>query len=600
MKEKGWDFLNASTNAARQRDPLDYLALVLPVAIYLAIGIPVCWRQMAGINPDGIIYIRKAQFLLKGHFWQSVSGYWPPAISWCVALILKLGGHKIAPLQLKLGHEIVPLHAIHGVLLFFGMTWVATAALLLRSLVPTRPGWRTVAGIVLAFTGVRQCVILITPDLLLGTMLMAYLLLVSRAGLLKTPGIAFLAGLCAGLGYLCKSYALPFFCLHFFMTVSYRWWQGWRGVNWSIGDLAEKVTIANAFKTLAAGGVGFALFALPWVAILSHKYGHFTISMVYHHNHMNVAPAQYQDSLPDFCVVPPDPYICIWEGLDPGPRSDWSATASWQDFKSQLAIAQDHIGLILSDTAKFDYLGLTLAAALAAIVPWKLATGRSIFSAVPGWIVLSCAVYCVGFLIVAFEVRYIVPILLPFGLALILREWEELTAAFPAIPRHPWLPFVPAVVLALFLVSAFFSMGQFAFDSPARPIDQKVALMLKRKHLDNLFTSSDNNKGVNVAYYLDRKMVLIPYGLNFERIERELAAAGVNEILVWHDIREDDSASYPQILMTMLRLSGHWQPALQARLDRARRLDVYVRSATGATTAPSTQQAPVDGDQQHD
>jgi len=453
--------------------------------------------------------------------------------------------------------------------------------------------WRLLAGIALAFSGVRQAVSLITPDLLLGTMLVAYLATVSTGRFMKSRRMPFLAGIWAGLGYLCKSYALPFFCLHFPLTVAYRCWSARRGGKWSEGPGDEPIGRQPALLILLLGVLGFAIPALPWVGLISHKYGRFTVSMVYHHNHMNVAPKPLQEALPDFCVVPPDPYLSIWEGLDPGPRIDWSPFGSWQNLGYQLVIVAGHAWLIIVDVAKFDSVGLVLAAAILAFLPFRKIVGRSLFSPVPMWIVLTCSVYCLGFLVVAFEVRYIVPILFPLGIALCLREWIEFNPT-PCTDRQRQLyAIVPYAMLALFCISSFWGMGQFAFDSTARPIYAQVAALLKRKHLDGLFTSSDNNKGVDVSYYLNRKIVLIPFRQDSETIEGELSAAGVNEVLVWTDTRIDTPDSYPRILTAVLLQSGHWHSVLLDKIDTVRRVEVYVRqNANHPPTPPSTEESP--------
>ncbi len=571
-----------SLSPPRLRDRLDALALAVPPLLYLLIAPIIAWRHRAAINPDGIIYIRKAQFLLEGNFWQSVSGYWPPAISWCVALILKISPHT------------VPLHAIRLVLVVWGFTWVSGACLLIRCLAPGSAKWRLVGGCAIALEGVLQAVGLITPDLLLGTMLVIYLALITGRRLFDRPWVALLGGLAAGLGYLCKAYALPFFCLHFTFTVLYRHVQARRGRQWGGGggDGAD-LTAANpgrAMITFACGMAGFAVLALPWVAVLSHKYGQFTISMVYHHNHMNVGDVWAQETLPDFCVVPPDPYICIWEGLDPGPRRDWSPFASWRNFQTQLGIAQDHASAIIGNVATFDSVGLVVLAGLLALVPFRWLTRVEWFSAVPPWIVLSGVIYCLGFLVVAFEVRYIVPILLPLGLALGLREWEDFRDRRGTTPWPVWFERAPAIFAVLFLFSALLKFYPVALDAPIRPIYSNVAAFLKARHLDARFTSSDNNSGVNVAYYLNHKVILIPFGLDFDKIERELDATDVQEVLVWWDVRLDTSTSYPRTLATMLRLSGRWRLALVHKIDSVRRLDVYVRQRAPIAHQPATDQ----------
>ncbi len=563
--------MNTSTLIRHLRNRIEVLAFAVPAFVYLVLALPLAYRQMAAINPDGIIYIRKAAFLLRGNFWQSVSGYWSPAISWCVALLLRLH------------HGTDPLHAIHAVLAFWGFTWVLASCALLRSLLPQRTTtaalWRLLAGIALAFSGGRQAVSLITPDLLLGTMLVAYLATVSTGSFTKLRRTTFFAGLWAGVGYLCKSYALPFFCLHFPLTVAYRYGSAHRGRNWTPGETVESITIQKAVATLLLGMLGFAIPALPWVGLISHKYGRFTVSMVYHHNHMNVAPRPIQEALPDFCVIPPDPYLSIWEGLDPGPRRDWSPFTSLQNVGYQLQIVADHAWLIIVDVAKFDDAGLVLAAALVALLPFQKTIPRPTLSPVPIWIVLTCVVYCFGFLIVAFEVRYIVPILFPLGIALCLREWTEL-APTPATDRQrQGYAIAPYAMITLFCVSSFLGLKTFLFDAPARPIFAQVAALLKRKHLDGLFTSSDNNKGVNVSYYLNRKIVLIPFRTDAQTIESELAAAGVNEVLVWTDTRTDTNTpdNYPRQLTAVLLQSGHWRSVLLDKIDSVRRVEVYLR-----------------------
>ena len=74
--------LGYTTSESRWRQQatqwLPSLAWIVPAALYVAIAIPIAWRNQYQMNPDGIIYWRKAQFLVSGHFLQSVSGYWSP------------------------------------------------------------------------------------------------------------------------------------------------------------------------------------------------------------------------------------------------------------------------------------------------------------------------------------------------------------------------------------------------------------------------------------------------------------------------------------------------------------------------------------------
>ena len=131
-------------------------------------------------------------------------------------------------------------------------------------------------------------------------------------------------------------------------------------------------------RPLLFGFTGLAIFVVPWAGVLSYKYHKFTISMVYHHNHLNVAPASWLRSTPDFCVVPPDPYLCIWEGLDPGPRVDWSPLSTFPLFRHQVGIAVNHLWWIIAEVYQFDYIALALLAGIVALLPARWVWGDAI------------------------------------------------------------------------------------------------------------------------------------------------------------------------------------------------------------------------------
>jgi hypothetical protein len=255
----------------------------------------------------------------------------------------------------------------------------------------------------------------------------------------------------------------------------------------------------------------------------------------------------------------------------------------------------------VGETAKIDWTGLSLVAVLAAVLPWRRWTKGGGFSAVPAWIVLTCVVYSLGFLIVAFESRYIVPIFMPLLVALCLREWAEFSVA-PAPSQENarassaggWRTAVPAAMTVLFLISGTIGISPFLLQSPARPIYAEVAKALRKRGLVMPFTSSVNNYGVNVSYYLkDQKIVLIPNRSDSKSIQRELADAKVDEVLIWVDVRNKQTDSFATTLAAMLNQSKRWRPPVRLTLDTARRVDVYVRrqplnarAASAASTVP--------------
>ncbi|MBV8780082.1 MAG: hypothetical protein JO353_01680 [Phycisphaerae bacterium] len=518
------------------------LSWVVPLVVYIAAAIPIGWRERFQINPDGIIYIRKAQFLLNGHFLQSVSGYWPPGLSWCIAAVLKVARHTD------------PLSVIHALLLSWGFLWLIACCAFFFTIVPHRPWARMVGGAALALVGVRLAVVWIAPDLLLCTWLIAYLCCWTWPK--QSRWTPLLAGTFAGLGYLCKAYALPFFVLHFLGTIAYRWWIGAK-------PRLDRARRSQAVRTAILGFVGLGIFVVPWAGLLSYKYGKFTISMVYHHNHLNVAPMSYLRSSPDFCLLPPDPYLTIWEGLDPGPRIDWSPWSSRALFVHQIGIAVTHIGSIVGEVFLFDCCALSLIVAVVALLPaaWMRKRRPSQISV---WLVLTALAYCTGFLMVAFETRYIVPFLLPIAIALCFSEAERFDFLMGG-----------CLTAAIYCVVAAIDLYPFAFLNPPHPIYQRVASEMRSHGLNQVFSSSQNNNGVNVSWYLNQKIVLVPPQNDIETIERKLRECGVENMIIWIDPRTEARDPYPEQLTKMMRSTHHWELAFSLRLDSERRVFVY-------------------------
>src|SRR3954471_11186652 len=64
---------------------------LLPLLVYVAIAAPMAVVNRERINPDAVAYIRRGIYLARGDFYHSVSGYWSPLISWCIAPLVAGG-----------------------------------------------------------------------------------------------------------------------------------------------------------------------------------------------------------------------------------------------------------------------------------------------------------------------------------------------------------------------------------------------------------------------------------------------------------------------------------------------------------------------------
>src|SRR4051812_37349686 len=64
---------------------------LIPLLLYAAIMVPGIHARVEQINADGVIYIRRADYIAGGNWSASLSGYWSPLISWCIVPLRRLG-----------------------------------------------------------------------------------------------------------------------------------------------------------------------------------------------------------------------------------------------------------------------------------------------------------------------------------------------------------------------------------------------------------------------------------------------------------------------------------------------------------------------------
>lgn len=200
------------------------------------------------INPDGISYMDIARLYADGRWGEAVNAYWGPLLSWLMVPAVKLGLEPLGAVKL--------VNLAVGFGLIVGVYRLARRALL--------QDWAMVvtalAGMVVYAWAMGGYV---TPDLLLTTLVMWYMVLLTSPRLGQTWWPAVGAGLLAGGAYLAKSYALPFFLLHFSLYIGWRWWrERGEGRRWQVRYLL--------------GLAGFFALAAPWVAAISFKEGRLT------------------------------------------------------------------------------------------------------------------------------------------------------------------------------------------------------------------------------------------------------------------------------------------------------------------------------------
>ncbi|MGQ9823240.1 MAG: ArnT family glycosyltransferase [Thermogutta sp.] len=383
------------------------------------------------INPDGIAYIRNAVYLTEGRWFDSVSGYWSPLLSWSLAPFMYFGYDGLHASRAVLG--------VWGAVLVIGV-WVFIG----RCTALTFP-WNVVVLMLVGLAAAQWTISVITPDVLLGALLLWYFVFTARPDVLSSRRTQILAGAFGGLAYLAKSYAFPFFVAHYSLTVLLYF------------ALRRQNTRAwDALKAWAIGFIAFALIAGPWVGVLSSKYGRFTFSTVAASAHNLVGPpevANRNDVLHRAQTVPPG-RITIWETPENVSFKDWSPFASLAFLKHQVEVVKRNCRGIVRAIADFDLLAL-VPGFLFLMPAIRLAASRRGAAEVPGrypaaWSLMTIIVYAGGFLPIYFEARYIEPVLWPICC---ISVFGVLSDAGRLVPHDKPAPSILLVLSALCVLS---------------------------------------------------------------------------------------------------------------------------------------------------
>ncbi|MCA8922140.1 MAG: hypothetical protein KDD82_10050 [Planctomycetes bacterium] len=426
--------------------------LAAALALYLVVGALAAWGNRDQVNPDGLSYLQLATCLAQGTPSASVSGYWSPLLIWSLAPLLALG--------------VSPLIAARVTLLLWGaLGLVATRQLALRFELPPWPRAVALGCCALALADLTTRVI--TPDVVIGSCLLAYAAQVTAPALLEGRRSCVACAL-GGLAFLAKSYALPFVVLHFPLTVYLRYRQ-------RRGRLPAEQHPALRRRALRAAGLGFAALLLvvgPWVATLSWKHSRLTWSTVGPLAYAAAGPGNEPGTVTHPLLgvrAIPSPHLSIWERPELMPYPAWSPLASTANALHQARIVKANLWWTCRILASWDplYLGpcflLLGTAFVIARRPWPSRWERAL-EWLATWTLGTCALYCAGYLLVYVDERYLSCFLLPLTVLWVLRCVHELCEAWRRAPdpapraRRAW----PLALAAVFVAFSFYPASRLA------------------------------------------------------------------------------------------------------------------------------------------
>ncbi len=487
--------------ASPARASLAELAALLPaLAVYLAVAIPMAAANAERLNPDGVCYLRLAQYLAAGQWVDGISLYWSPALPLSAAPLVALGMDAI--------------DAARAVLLAWGAVSIAATGWFLREWTPLARPWRAAWLVLLALPAAGFQIFVIAPDVILSAVLLAYFAALRRAAR-RGHGWGW-AGALGGLAFFAKAYALPFVALHLPLSV---WWLHRRPPG---------APSAARRRALLAATAAFLVPVAAWTAVLSAKNGVLTFGKSGAINHAVAGPPDVPRYHPVVFGVPTPPHISVWETPEQLSYQPWSPFASREYFLHQAGLATDNAWGLLRTATELDGVCLLALAALTLPLAARQASAETVRKALRTcfpWLAGTLLLYGGGYLLVAYEPRYVRSLLFPLllaataGVASSFPDWRwraGLLAALVGSVAWTWIPVTAR------------SLG-----NSASPWLREVAAEMRQRGLDGRFAATSWYHGLATAFFSGQPHVGFPPDADPARVGARLREANVDWLLVF-------------------------------------------------------------------
>lgn len=408
-------------------------------AVIVAIAAFQAWANRYAVSPDGISYLDLSDAVVKGRWSELANLYWSPLYPFLVGVARLIGGTGAE-------REVPVMHALN-VAAFLGMFAAfeyslksvfalanATRGTILRGTWGVLAAYGLFGATALTMTPLE----LTTPDWLSNAAVLVALGAMLR--LRESPGdraAALALGVALGLGALAKSFMVPW-ALVCFVTLA----------------LALR---RNARPALTRAMVAWALFVVPWSAVLSHRAGRLTFG-----DAGRLTWAWYVNGVdtPSLGIIPSGARMASTDAIlpgvgvtgdAPGTNPVWYDPARWNTLlRPELSVSQAAATLrVMTVTLLASFSVLILLSVVIAVAP----TGsRRPFLERTAVVLVPCFAGFLGYAMVIVTARYV----MAFTLASVL-----VTLAGLPLPRRmkPAMLLIgatiPIVLLAFSPTSAF-------------------------------------------------------------------------------------------------------------------------------------------------
>jgi MFS family permease len=473
------------------------LVLLGQLILLAALG----WYFQAALNPDGVAYLRLAQYYAEGNFELAISGYWGPLLSWLLALGLKCG--------------LSPLIAARVVMAASALVFTWGAYRIYRA-VPLPRGWRGRGLMVAAFASSWWSVQFITPDLLLSGVWLLVLSQLLSSDWATCWRRAIIVGGLWGVAYLVKAIALPLAVLMLLVF-------GFRALQSSPQDRRM------ILRSLACSALALAIVALPWIAVLSFKYERLTFSTTPPITHTLTGPPdvdRYHPFARHF-HMPESGRVTSWEEPSLMKYQNWSPLENSAYFRHQVRVVLRNLvtlGVLWSS--------LNLAAVSLFWVWWRARRDSTLPQQLGALLILPVGlalIYLPSFFALS-EQRYFFVVLPLFFAALACWAESGLAGAGPSRRWRVWLGWAcivgPLLAQMILIGDRTLFAGQCA---------QQLADRMRAAQLVGPMAGSANLPGGRTGLYVAFRLQQPWHGDKLAPTPAEIAGSGAKYFLVRRD-----------------------------------------------------------------
>lgn len=406
-------------------------------------------------DDDGIGYMMVTRRMAEGDWHNAINGYWSPLHSWLAFPLVKAGLTEITAFRIT-----------NWILGYLMLVWIFR----LSNRTSLTGGLKTALLLVSIPVTIHFAIYEVAADVLFCWLVLVYVDLITRENFFQSLRLNLLCGVLGALLYFSKTYAFPFFLLHFALM------QFWFFRQSAATEKKRWIT-----RNLAAGIGIFLLMSGPWIAILYQKYHILTIG---YSGKINQDVHLYSRQLTTDALMTPPPYPdapSTWEDPISIPME---RTPGEYFFRPDILVKQARLFLtnVIRGVDAFNRLSFLSLAIL---------FGMGIFlqqqrDRVPGIFFFTALLLPLGYLLVFIESRYIWPV----GLLLLIGGACLLQSILSRMRiRGKWAIACWAIFFGSFLL---------------RPLDQlkdavngnrelfQLADFAREKHITGKYVTADN------------------------------------------------------------------------------------------------------------